>query len=81
MLRFDGSGVSDRGPVREVNEDAGFLGANVLVVTDGVGGSAAGEVASATTRCSRSTVPCAASSTCSLPQRPRTTSVAGSRRR
>lgn len=49
MLRFDGSGVSDRGPVREVNEDAGFLGANALVVTDGVGGSAAGEVASATT--------------------------------
>lgn len=49
MLRFDGTGVSDRGPVREVNEDAGFLAANLLVVADGVGGSAAGEVASATT--------------------------------
>lgn len=49
MLRFDGAGASDRGPVREVNEDAGFLGSQVLVVADGVGGSAAGEVASATT--------------------------------
>ncbi|TCJ21588.1 PP2C family protein-serine/threonine phosphatase [Nocardioides jejuensis] len=49
MLRFDGSGASDRGPVREVNEDAGFLSASILVVADGVGGSAAGEVASATT--------------------------------
>lgn len=48
MLRFDGSGASDRGPVREVNEDAGYLGPQVLVVADGVGGAAAGEVASAT---------------------------------
>jgi protein phosphatase len=49
MLRFDGSGASDRGPVREINEDAGFLGPHVLVVADGVGGAAAGEVAAATT--------------------------------
>jgi PPM family protein phosphatase len=48
MLRFSGAGVSDVGRVRPHNEDAAFLGPYVAVVADGVGGAAAGEVASAT---------------------------------
>jgi protein phosphatase len=49
MLRFSGAGVSDVGRVRPHNEDAGFVGPYVALVADGVGGAAAGEVASATT--------------------------------
>lgn len=48
MLRFAGSGASEVGLVRVDNEDAGYLGASVVVVADGVGGAAAGEVAAAT---------------------------------
>lgn len=48
MLRFSGAGVSDVGLVRSQNEDAAFVGPYVAVVADGVGGAAAGEVASAT---------------------------------
>ena len=48
MLRFSGAGVSDIGRVRPHNEDSGFVGPYVAVVADGVGGAAAGEVASAT---------------------------------
>lgn len=48
MLRFSGAGVSDVGLVRPENEDAAFVGPYVCVVADGVGGAAAGEVASAT---------------------------------
>ncbi len=48
MLRFSGSGVSDVGLVRADNEDSAFVGPYVAVVADGVGGAAAGEVASAT---------------------------------
>jgi protein phosphatase len=48
MLRFSGAGVSDTGLVREGNEDAAFVGPYVALVADGVGGAAAGEVASAT---------------------------------
>jgi len=48
MLRFSGVGVTDVGHVREHNEDSGFLGPYVALVADGVGGAAAGEVASAT---------------------------------
>jgi PPM family protein phosphatase len=49
MLRFSGSGVSDVGLVRSHNEDSAFVGPYVALVADGVGGAAAGEVASATT--------------------------------
>ncbi len=49
MLRFRYGGVSDVGLVRGNNEDAGFASHYVQVVADGVGGAAAGEVASATT--------------------------------
>lgn len=48
MLRFEGAGVTDVGHVRDHNEDSAFLGPYVALVADGVGGSAAGEVASAT---------------------------------
>ena len=49
MLRFAGAGVSDVGRVRPHNEDSAFVGPYVALVADGVGGAAAGEVASATT--------------------------------
>lgn len=49
MLRFSGAGVSDVGRRRPHNEDSAFVGPYVAVVADGVGGAAAGEVASATT--------------------------------
>jgi len=48
MLRFSGAGVSDIGLVRPENEDSAFVGPYLAVVADGVGGAAAGEVASAT---------------------------------
>jgi protein phosphatase len=48
MLRFSGSGVSDVGRRREHNEDAAYVAPYVALVADGVGGAAAGEVASAT---------------------------------
>lgn len=48
MLRFSGRGVTDAGLVRQNNEDAAFVGPYVALVADGVGGAAAGEVASAT---------------------------------
>lgn len=48
MLRFSGAGVSDRGRVRTSNEDSGFVAPYVALVADGVGGAAAGEIASAT---------------------------------
>lgn len=48
MLRFSGAGVSDVGLVRPHNEDSAFVGPYVAVVADGVGGAAAGEIASAT---------------------------------
>ena len=48
MLRFSGAGVSEVGAVRDHNEDAAFVGPYVALVADGVGGAAAGEVASAT---------------------------------
>ncbi|MEP9365705.1 protein phosphatase 2C domain-containing protein [Nocardioides sp. CN2-186] len=48
MLRFSGAGVSDVGLVRPHNEDSAFYGPYVALVADGVGGAAAGEVASAT---------------------------------
>ncbi|MDN4173883.1 protein phosphatase 2C domain-containing protein [Nocardioides sp. SOB77] len=48
MVRFSGAGVSDVGHVREHNEDSGFVASRVGLVADGVGGAAAGEIASAT---------------------------------
>ena len=48
MLRFSGAGISDVGLVRPHNEDSAWVGPYFAVVADGVGGAAAGEVASAT---------------------------------
>ncbi len=48
MLRFSYAGRSHRGLVRDHNEDSGFAGPYLQLVADGVGGAAAGEVASAT---------------------------------
>lgn len=49
MLRFSAVGRSEVGLVRGNNEDSAFAGPSCLLVADGVGGGAAGEVASATT--------------------------------
>jgi serine/threonine protein phosphatase PrpC len=49
VLRISGLGVSHVGLVRANNEDAGFVGPSCMLVADGVGGGAAGEVAAATT--------------------------------
>lgn len=49
MLQFRYAALSDTGTVRDHNEDAGWAGPYLLCVADGVGGAAAGEVASATT--------------------------------
>ncbi len=48
-MRLTTVGVSHAGLVRPNNEDSGFCGSQLALVADGVGGGAAGEVASATT--------------------------------
>ena len=46
-LRLRSSARSDVGLVRSGNEDSGYAGPDLLVVADGMGGHAAGELASA----------------------------------
>lgn len=48
-LSFRFAAVSETGPVREINEDAAYASARLLVLADGVGGAAHGEIASSTT--------------------------------
>ncbi|MGN6781212.1 MAG: PP2C family protein-serine/threonine phosphatase [Marmoricola sp.] len=49
MLRLSATGATHVGRVRADNQDSAFVGPDLLLVADGVGGGAAGEVASATT--------------------------------
>src|SRR4051812_22569043 len=49
MLRISGTGETHVGLVRADNEDSAFVGPTCILVADGVGGGAAGEIASATT--------------------------------
>ncbi|MBO0812013.1 MAG: serine/threonine-protein phosphatase [Microlunatus sp.] len=56
MLRFRYAAASHPGRVRGNNEDSGYAGAYLLLVADGVGGAAAGEIASASTAYVTSTV-------------------------
>lgn len=48
MLRISGTGDSHVGLVRTNNEDSAFIGPYCMLVADGVGGGAAGEIASGT---------------------------------
>ncbi len=48
MTRFQVASASDVGRVREANEDSLWVGDSVFAVADGMGGHAAGEVASST---------------------------------
>jgi serine/threonine protein phosphatase PrpC len=49
MLRISGTGETHVGLVRSDNQDSAFVGPTCMLVADGVGGGAAGDVASATT--------------------------------
>jgi PPM family protein phosphatase len=46
MVHFEGVALSDTGLVRELDEDSGLVSGRLALVADGVGGEAAGEVAS-----------------------------------
>lgn len=48
-MRLRYAALSDVGRVRRDNQDSGYAGPNLLVIADGVGGSARGDIASAAT--------------------------------
>ena len=45
-LKLNFFAKSDRGLIRDNNEDSGYAGPHLLILADGMGGHAAGEVAS-----------------------------------
>jgi PPM family protein phosphatase len=48
-MKLSYAALSDVGRVRRDNQDSGYAGPHLLVIADGVGGSARGDIASATT--------------------------------
>ena len=48
-MKLHYAALSDVGRVRRDNQDSGYAGPHLLVIADGVGGSARGDIASAAT--------------------------------
>ena len=77
-LRY--AALSDVGRVRKDNQDSGYAGPNLLLIADGVGGAARGDVASSTA-VGRSTAPTTGSRSSSRTSPSSTAPAPQSRRR
>ena len=47
-MRLTYSAISDVGRIRKDNQDSGYVGPHLVVICDGVGGAARGDIASST---------------------------------